>query len=336
MLEQTYPNPIKAGAQQQFLLHDKNVPRRVIVDPGQANLPLHPHPFREVYQSASGDYVAVGRLPTRNQFFNDGPVGATDPLHLAEFIRQGVEVISRALLDVPFEHTFILKKTKLTLDPLFERADDYAELDHFVVVPKSQVRRRGDGTAYAADGPFACMAEDQHIATYEGTVAFLQPEAYKSTRGGDDAPEYGDPQGWVEPLDPVCVGKRKIENVLIGAAARHEQGMTALLIPQARPPYFDRPLDHYPGMMMAEAARQLTVLMAYLNSDVLPDQVHVTSIEMDFKSFAELNTQPTLHAVATSKPAQWQDFKVTVKQADAVRASFAIQTRFVRQERGAR
>lgn len=336
MLEQTFPNPINTGTLPQFLLQEMNAPCSVPVDANHADLPLHPHPFHKVYQSASGDYVAVGKLPMRHRYFNDGPDGATDPLYLAEFIRQGVEVISRALLDVPFENAFILKKTKLAMDPLFQRADDFAELDHIVVLPKSQVRRRGDGTAYAADGPFICLAEDQQIAIYEGTVAFLKPAAYVSLRGGDNAPECGTPQGWVEPLDPVCVGKRKGENVLIGSATRQDQCMTALLTPQARPPFFDRPLDHYPGMMMAEAARQLIVYMAFLTNDVLPDQVHVTSIDMDFQSFAELNVQPVLTAVATSKPAQLQDFEVTVKQADVVRARFAIQTHFERQTRGAR
>jgi len=336
MMEPSYLDLDNAGRFQQFLSQDREFLNCTPVNEGRADLPLHPHPFREVYETLNGDYVAVGRLPARDGYLSDGPDGATDPLYLAEFIRQGIEVISRVLLNVPFENTFILKKTKLTMDPLFDRSDDFADMDHMVVLPSSQIRRRRDCTAYAADGPFICLTEDQAIAIYDGTVAFLKPASYKTLRGGDNAPDYGDPQGWVEPLDPFCIGKHHAENVLIGSVARQEDGMTAKLTPQVRSPFFDRPLDHYPGMMMAEAARQLVVYMASLTSNVLPDQVRVTSIDMDFQSFAELNVQPTLRAIATGKQSQAQDFEVTVSQADVARARFVIQTRFDLQTGGAR
>jgi hypothetical protein len=68
-------------------------------------------------------------------------------------------------------------------------------------------------------------------------------------------------------------------------------------VPRPHPAFFDRPLDHYPGMLLAEAARQLAA--SSLAADV---HVPVTSVctdyaAMDFVSFAELDTPPTMTVV---------------------------------------
>lgn len=107
------------------------------------------------------------------------------------------------------------------------------------------------------------------------------------------------------------------------------------MVPQYPQAYFDRPLDHYPGMMMAEAARQLAVYATYLVRDVVPLQIQVGSIRMSFDSFAELDTPPVLHAAVKRVRPGGQTISVRVRQNRIERARFEIATNFNTRRGGA-
>ena len=289
---------------------------------------MPPHSIDRVFRSETGDFIAIGCLP-------EGATDPTDTLFLAEFVRQGVETIARTLLGMAPEDVFVLK----TVD--VKRAEDLAKAQiaggaqAVIMLPKDGVRYRADGSAYAVDGPVYCYLSDQSAALLGGTVAFLKPEDYATLRGAPFSAGFGYPTGHVEPLFPSCVGRVRQTDVLIGRVHRHVGGVSATMVPQYPQAYFDRPLDHYPGMMMAEAARQLAVYATYLVRDVVPLQIQVGSIRMSFDSFAELDTPPVLHAAVKRVRPGGQTISVRVRQNRIERARFEIATNFNTRRGGA-
>jgi hypothetical protein len=295
---------------------------------GQTEITLNAHIYQRVERHIDGTYVAVGTLPTTHPYYTDSPDQVRDPLFLAEFIRQGVEVIARTFLNVPEADHLILKDIDLVLDPAFLLTPDRNAVDIRVSLQADQLRCNRRGRIYAIDGPFVATIGGTPAATYDGTIAFIAPDVFGALRGGKSAPPFGDPVGYVEPQDAGSLGKKADKHVLIGSAAARRDGHTAVILPQARPPFYDRPLDHYPGMVMAEAARQLVTRTAYLTRDVMPHEVRIGAVKMDFQAFAECDTPPILRAVATTRTPRGQWFDVTVSQADQTRAVFTIETCF--------
>jgi hypothetical protein len=310
----------------------QNIAKRIVLDV-TCGIDLHPHFFHAVEQTTCGDLVAIGQLPVTSPYLTDSPDHARDPLFLAEFIRQGIEVISRVLLDVPFQDHFILKSVHLTADR--DVIDSFANksFEVTVVLPADQVRRRHDGSAYAADGPFHCYFNEQLAAQYSGTVAFMKPTAYAALRGEASMPEYSLPEyrlppGYAVPLTAQDAGKMRAANVFIGDVSAVENMWSARVLPQVRSPFFDRPLDHYPGMHMAEAARQIAVHAMRNMPGVTHSLVRICSIEMAFLSFVELDEPLVLHATAMKETCDSLRFKIVATQGGHVRTSFIIDTCF--------
>lgn len=281
--------------------------------------------FSEAGCTVGGDYVAIGTLPLDDPFFTDADDCGSDPLLLAELTRQGVEAIADLLLETPHDHCFVLKNVRLDTVAGGGPAAGAAGREVIVLLPRRQVRRKG-ALAYAADGPFYCYVGGRPAAQYAGTVAFIERAAYVQLRGGDDAAAPGLPVGHAAALAGDRVGKRRQENVLIGEAVASLALTSAAVVPQARPPYFDRPLDHYPGMFLAEAARQLAVHHAARQLDRPASAIGVAGIEMDFQSFAELHTAPVLHAHTHSQHGSSLTVEIVAMQAQAVRSRFVVQT----------
>ncbi len=284
---------------------------------------MPPHRIEKVLRSETGYYIAIGKLPDPSEALPD----VTDTLFLAEFVRQAIETIARTMLGMVAEDVFVLKAVDVKRSDSIAGPVNETRTEAVIVLPEKGVRWRADGSAYAVDGPVYCYLGAQSGALFGGTVAFLKPGDYAALRGVGGS--FGFPKGHTEPLFPSCVGKMRQADVLIGQVRRHRDGLSARIVPQNPQAYFDRALDHYPGMMMAEAARQLAVYSTCLDRDVLPGQVRVTLIRMGFSSFAELATPPFLHATVKRTRQGGQTIIVEVRQSRNVRARFEIATTFV-------
>ncbi len=301
------------------------------VDRGTQTAGMPSHSIERVLVSEAGDFIAIGRLPAA-----DEGVDVTDALFLAEFVRHAIEVIARSMLGMQPEDVFVLKSIALHCSDDLAGYRPNAASRAIIILPGTGVRRRPDRSAYAADGPVYCYLDSHAAAAFGGTVAFLTPDHYAVLRRADGDVGFGFPRGHVEPLVPSCLGKLHQRDVLIGCLRRRRAGLTAKIVPQAPQAFFDRPLDHYPGMMMAEAARQLAIRSASLSREnLLPHQMRVTSIRMTFNSFAELDRPPFLHAAISQSREGGQTILVQARQGRNERARFDIDMSFIPKNGGA-
>ncbi|MEU0082468.1 AfsA-related hotdog domain-containing protein, partial [Micromonospora tulbaghiae] len=78
---------------------------------------------------------------------------------------------------------------------------------------------------------------------------------------------------------------------------------------RTHPILFDHPLDHVPGMLLLEAARQSTT--ATLGHTTLP--LHIDST---FTRYVELDTPCTIHTTHHTTPTGHHTVTVTAHQAD--------------------
>lgn len=316
--------PVQNPLQWQALAGENKVTRSVLTDRLAPGFHLNAHSIDHVELNSSGWLVATGTLPVSCRYFSDAPQGACDPIFLAEFARRAVEVISRLLLEVPARDHFVLKhfSVRSNRGPATLLTSQNPEVR--VLFCERQVRRRLDGSAYAVDGPFTCHIDAAPAVQCDGAIAFMPPESYAAARAASGRYMVGLPAGHVSPIAPAQAGKRHADNVLIGEVTSAQNAWAAMLVPQVRPPLYDRPLDHYPGMLMAEAARQLVAHAMGQMLKIPPSIINFQSADMEFASFAGLEEPPVLRASASEMTGTSHVFDVVATQAGKVRASFNI------------
>ena len=92
------------------------------------------------------------------------------------------------------------------------------------------------------------------------------------------------------------------------------------IVPTAPPRHFDRPLDHYPGLMMASAARQFAVAALAHRTGEDPANLRVAEETHEFFEFVELTEIPTLNLLWCEKHRDTYQTEITVNQGGAVKA----------------
>jgi len=106
--------------------------------------------------------------------------------------------------------------------------------------------------------------------------------------------------------------------------SQNPQGTPALaqcrIVPTAPPRHFDRPLDHYPGLMMASAARQFAVAALAHRTGANPAGLRVAEESHEFFEFVELTEIPTLNLLRCEKHRDTYQTEITVNQGGAIRA----------------
>ena len=95
-------------------------------------------------------------------------------------------------------------------------------------------------------------------------------------------------------MDRELVHKHQQINVFISrveqVGAEHPDDFIAqLALDRQHPFFFEHPLDHFPGLMLVEAGRQLGTAVAHLVYGAPRDTVFVLNgMKVDFATFAEL------------------------------------------------
>lgn len=278
--------------------------------PGTATVPRHLARKRTTEQvfvtgaSRDGDrLVALGDLPEAHLLFNDTAGRRHDALALAEFVRQAVEVLVRGVVGVADDCRCVLRSVRLdVVDPRALRIGEGGS-PAAVVVAADRVRRGLDGVGHHVTGPVHCSVGGRPAARFSGGIAFLAPDTYDAVRAATGSTRTGPPRGSVTPAEPRTVGRQLRQNVLVGDVAGPPRAATGRVVPVRHPAFWDRPLDHYPGMAVAEAARQLAVGALATEAGVPAADLSVEGAALDFTSFAELDSPPALSVTGwTDRP----------------------------------
>lgn len=108
-------------------------------------------------------------------------------------------------------------------------------------------------------------------------------------------------------MDKKLVHKHQQQNVFVSRVERvggedADDFIAQLALDQEHPFFFEHPLDHYPGLMMVEAGRQLGTAVAHTYYRVPYDTVFVLNgMQVDFTTFAELAKPVFVNSTVSDK-----------------------------------
>jgi hypothetical protein len=246
-----------------------------------------------------GRYLAGAQLPLSHGYYSDHRLRPPlfDTLLLLESCRQASIYGAHRTLGVPVDTTMMVSNWSIELDAAACPAAD-RKPGELGLVDTVQARRgpRGDvrGLRFDLD---LWMARRQvgraHIEV--GCTTTGQYAQLRHLQRGDDPPRTADlasqdAHGDAEPLSPELVGRFNPANVVIVDPVRDGSAISARLAPRFdNPSLFDHSYDHYPAMVLMEAARQLSLLAVDDGTGAAAQRTVAAGFTAGFERFAELD-----------------------------------------------
>jgi hypothetical protein len=232
-------------------------------------------------RTAADRFSVSAQWPRAHGLHVSADRSAYDPLLVVETVRQSGTLIAHTEYDVPLDHHFVLREFEVDTFPQHLAVGAVpAELTVEVAFVDVQYRgRRPVGAVYTAD----VRRGGERVATAT-RVAFTctgEP-VYRRLRGGR-TPATVAALPLPSALPAAAVGRALSADVVLAPPER--PGRWQLRVDTAHPVFFDHPLDHVPGMLLLEAARQ--AVRAHTGGTRSPVSFHIA-----FHQYAELD-EPT-------------------------------------------
>jgi hypothetical protein len=227
------------------------------------------------------EFAVSAQWPRSHSFFTQSG-GYQDPMLLIESVRQIGSLLAHAEFGVPFGHQFLMWDMFFSTSPELLVADAVPTEVELRTVCRDIVRRGRvlGGMRYDV----TVLRDGKAMATAGAAFSCTSPAVHRRLRAG--RPTTTDRV--VPPaIDPAAVGHSDDRHVLL---AEPEPGSTSgigdrweLRVDTAHPTFFDHPVDHIPGMVLLEAARQ-----AALVSTGMPDAL-LLGLKSNFARYAEFD-----------------------------------------------
>lgn len=202
----------------------------------------------ELHRFSESGFTGFAQWPRWHVFYGrrDGKV---DSAMVAETLRQLTVLISHSGLGVPLGQQFLMPGMAVNLSPA-AYIDSSVPADVTITARISGVRTSARGVgAFNITADF--HVEGRSVASGEASARIVDPAVYGRYRKGqvpDPAPAA------FAPVDPARVGHNSVWNVVLGAGS--DVNRWPLRFDISNPVLFDHPLDHVPGVLLIEAARQ--------------------------------------------------------------------------------
>ncbi|AJE44491.1 ScbA/BarX family gamma-butyrolactone biosynthesis protein [Streptomyces nodosus] len=234
----------------------------------------------------------TARWPLTHPFY--GPVGGFhDPMLVAESVRQCVPLLSHAAYDVPFGHRQVWSRFRYKIDPAaLAVSNTPAEVEMRITCP--EVIRRA-GRLVSVDMRIDLSLDDRPLGTASTRFANLSPALYPRLRGpyADIAEAYRRALPLAPPTAPAPVARTEFTDVVLSPT--NSPALHQLRVDLTHPALFDHPVDHAPGMLLLEAARQAT------HAHTHPQPLITTAIQAEFTHYVELDAPCWIHTEPSSK-----------------------------------
>ncbi|MFF7451116.1 MULTISPECIES: ScbA/BarX family gamma-butyrolactone biosynthesis protein [unclassified Streptomyces] len=225
-------------------------------------------------------YRVSAHWPRAHSFYH--PVhGLHDPLLLAESVRQAVPLLSHVAYGVPFGHRQAWEHLHFDLNSVAMMVTTApAEVDLHITC--SDIVRRGSRLAALTMAVDVVLA-GQRLGTARTRFNNQPPVVYQRLRGryADLARATADALPPGPPVAPELVARTRPEDVVL-SATDDRPGHWQLRVDLAHPVLFDHPVDHAPGMLLLEAARQAAHAVTDRPSTVV-------GMETEFTRYAEFD-----------------------------------------------
>nr|WP_237330057.1 ScbA/BarX family gamma-butyrolactone biosynthesis protein [Streptomyces sp. BA2] len=202
-------------------------------------------------RTAPDAFTVTARWPTDHPFY---AVRRTlhDPLLLSETIRQIFPLLSHAEYDVPLGHHLLWDyyDYSLTRDAL--DAEQLPPLLDLHVTCLEAVRRGGRVTALTLR--IDAVRGGLPLATAHTRFTVQSPAIYRRLRGDHGTTHVVPVLPVPSPVPPSRIGRTSCSDVVLSPSGDPDRWQ--LRVDNRHPILFDHPLDHVPGMLLLEAARQ--------------------------------------------------------------------------------
>ncbi|MEV3931860.1 MULTISPECIES: ScbA/BarX family gamma-butyrolactone biosynthesis protein [unclassified Streptomyces] len=246
-------------------------------------------------------FVVRAQWPRGHSLFSQ-VAGYQDPMLLIESVRQIGSLLSHAEFGAPFGHQFLMWDMSFaTTAEMLVAGPAPTELELHTVC--SDVVRRGR-TLSSMRYDVTAVVDGVALATGRAGFSCTSPAVHRRLRG--DRPTS---TGYIpgRPIDPARVGRTGAGHVVL-AEGDAEAGANrwALRVDTTHPIFFDHPVDHVPGMVLLEAARQ-----AAHASTGMADAL-VLALDSTFTRYAELDA-PCLIEATPGRPDASGVVRVTVE-----------------------
>ncbi|KJY47989.1 hypothetical protein VR46_00600 [Streptomyces sp. NRRL S-444] len=253
------------------------------------------------------NFALTGQWPRAHTFFISSDGVRHDSMQAAETIRQAGLFLAHSELGVPLGHHFLLWDLNVTTHPENMRIGP-GPSDLSLLATCTDVVRRGKRLAefrmeisIERDGRLCAVGGGRFACVSETTYRRLRGAAGSTTRHSRLQPD-------IKVL-PATVGRALPSDVVLSPT---DQANRWLLDPDPRHPIlFDHDGDHFPGMVLLEAARQAAGALCY------PASLTPSSIYTDFQRYAEFDAPVWIEAsAAPMSPVDMPSIQVTGRQND--------------------
>ncbi len=203
-----------------------------------------------------GRFEVGAQWPRRHGFFGPCTTASHDPMLYAETCRQAVLLIAHRAYGIPLGHSFLSDRKTYTVDAA-GLSTVGRPVDVVLQATAHDVQYRGKKNVAGMRIDFDCFRGGHHIGTTSESWRCVSPAVYRRLRGDHFAATPF--QTKVRPtVAPELVGRERAEDVLVAETAT--PGTWSLQFDPDHAVLFDHSVDHMPGMVLMEGARQAALL----------------------------------------------------------------------------
>ncbi|MEU6669338.1 ScbA/BarX family gamma-butyrolactone biosynthesis protein [Streptomyces sp. NPDC046727] len=246
-------------------------------------------------ETAPDTYRVMANWPKGHRFYGSRH-GLHDPLLFAETVRQTVPLLSHAAYGVPFGHRQSWSSLSYSLTPeALAVGEDEGETTVDLTIACQDVVRRA-GRLASASMRVDIVRDGVPVGTAQTQFANHAPALYERVRGpyADIAWSTGRAVPASPPMAHLRVGRDRPDDVVLSAT--DVPGRSRLRVDLRHPVLFDHPVDHVPGMLLLEAARQAAQAVAY------PQPVTAIGMDAVFARYCEFDAPCWVHASLLDPP----------------------------------
>ncbi|MGW6918824.1 ScbA/BarX family gamma-butyrolactone biosynthesis protein [Kitasatospora sp. NPDC054939] len=232
------------------------------------------------------DFLVGAQWPRSHGFYRLPGDRRHDPVLVAETLRQAALLIGHVGFGVPHDHHFALDELSYRVDPA-ALAVTAGPASLMLRIGCQDVRMRY-GRLFSLRIHTELERDGRPLGQGSVQLRVLTPAAYARLRGGVHRAAAGGrtaapgvPAVPATPTVPELVGREQPQDVVL-SPARPPDGWW-LRTDVRHPVLFDQPLDHVPGMLVLEAARQAAQRLHY------PEPVAPVELAASFSGFIELD-----------------------------------------------
>lgn len=266
----------------------------------------HRASIAEVYVADSlpagaDEFIVAIQIPRAHAVWFDRLTAYHDPLSTVEAIRQAVIVVGHRYLGLQGDAPASLQRLEFFVEDINAYKDKDVPLQGIVRLrPGREDLARDAG--YLKDVSFEAELTINNIQamTVQGSGVAFPREAYDEFRRLQQIQRSKISVDVAKPRDPLnhqLVGRRDQRNVVIGRCDNTSSAdRYSLIVDQSHPFFFDHSYDHVPASLFLEAIRQTAIVAAIEPTAIGSHPITVSSMEVEFCGFAELNSTIELKA----------------------------------------